>query len=419
MKNRYLLALILAATMALTACDFSLPWEPALPALATEPAPIVTPAANATGYLPANYPDGPIVFIKDNDLYVMDIYGQNQVRLTNDSYFDDHPVWSPDGSKIAFTSYRNENGDIYIIDPLNGTITQITNDPSHDWQPAWSPDGQKIAFISDRNDPGDLAEIFIYDLFTAQITQLTDSIQDQIALIQGSPSWSANDVIAYTSSTEGCGLVLRPSSGGSPTCKNIAIGDGRISSPVWSHSQTMFDVSLDGFQGVYIYNLITDQTTKIPTPKAGNVFGFSWSSDDRQIMASYYGANLDFYLYLINIDGSGIRQISDITDITEFSWLQRNGGAAPVGTSTPSFDEAEVRYILADIQLGNVADYYRQFLDQPNVAEAIRRWDAGITVTNIDQFERKLVGGTWQVVYAGTETLIDGKDVLLTSDPQP
>jgi hypothetical protein len=82
-------------------------------------------------------------------------------------------------------------------------------------------------------------------------------------------------------------------------------------------------------------------------------------------------------------------------------------------------DESRVRYILADIQLGGVDGYYREHVDAEEVAEALRRWDAGITVTNIDQFERKLIGDTWQVVYAGTETLIDGKDVLLTTDPQP
>jgi hypothetical protein len=82
-------------------------------------------------------------------------------------------------------------------------------------------------------------------------------------------------------------------------------------------------------------------------------------------------------------------------------------------------DEARVRYILADIQLGGVDGYYRAHVDAEEIAEALRRWDAGITVTNIDQFERKIVGETWQVVYAGTEMLINGSDVLLTTDPQP
>jgi hypothetical protein len=86
-------------------------------------------------------------------------------------------------------------------------------------------------------------------------------------------------------------------------------------------------------------------------------------------------------------------------------------------SSSSTFNEAQVRYILADSQFGSI-DYYRQFLDQPAVAEAVRRWDAGVRVTNINQFERKIVGDKgWQIVYVGTDTLINGMDVRLTTDP--
>jgi hypothetical protein len=79
--------------------------------------------------------------------------------------------------------------------------------------------------------------------------------------------------------------------------------------------------------------------------------------------------------------------------------------------------EAQIRYILADITLGDVATYYRQFTDQPAVAEAIQRWDAGVTVTNIEQFERRiLVYAGWKIIYLGTDTPINGMDVLLSTD---
>jgi hypothetical protein len=79
--------------------------------------------------------------------------------------------------------------------------------------------------------------------------------------------------------------------------------------------------------------------------------------------------------------------------------------------------EAQVRYILADIQLGDVAEYYRQFTDQPAVADAISRWDAGVRVTNIDQFERRILFyAGWKILYIGTDTPIDGMDVVLSGD---
>lgn len=79
-------------------------------------------------------------------------------------------------------------------------------------------------------------------------------------------------------------------------------------------------------------------------------------------------------------------------------------------------DKARVRYILADIQLGNVIDYYRENISDEETAEAIRQWDAGIRVININDFERKLINGQWQVIYAGTETPINGSDVILSTE---
>jgi hypothetical protein len=83
-----------------------------------------------------------------------------------------------------------------------------------------------------------------------------------------------------------------------------------------------------------------------------------------------------------------------------------------------STNEAHVRYIIVDSQLLNTAEPYRSKFTDEETYEALRRWDAGIRVTNLDQFARKLVNGQWQVVYAGTENPIKGMDVKLTSDPQ-
>jgi len=70
------------------------------------------------------------------------------VRLTTDPAFDEDPVWSPDGSKIAFTSERGGDYKVWIMPSIGGVQQQLTSDGS---SADWSPDGQWIVFDSNRS----------------------------------------------------------------------------------------------------------------------------------------------------------------------------------------------------------------------------------------------------------------------------
>ncbi|MHB1071030.1 MAG: S41 family peptidase, partial [Gemmatimonadaceae bacterium] len=63
-----------------------------------------------------------------------------------------YPTLSPDGTTIAFT-YR---GDLYRVPSSGGTATQLTQHPAHDLMPVWSRDGTRLAFASDRHGNFDL-----------------------------------------------------------------------------------------------------------------------------------------------------------------------------------------------------------------------------------------------------------------------
>ena len=82
----------------------------------------------------------------NSEIYVMDANGESQIRLTRHPLDDWQPVWSPDGTRIAFVSNRNGgNVQIYIMDSDGKNPTRLT-DGVWDREPAWSPDGRKIAF---------------------------------------------------------------------------------------------------------------------------------------------------------------------------------------------------------------------------------------------------------------------------------
>ncbi len=87
-------------------------------------------------------------------LYLFDVTTKKLDTLTTGIFDETSPVWSPDGSQLAFVSNRsedpdrNQNTDIYVIDARKGaTFKQLTIWSGSDNNPAWSPDGKRIAYL--------------------------------------------------------------------------------------------------------------------------------------------------------------------------------------------------------------------------------------------------------------------------------
>ncbi|MBL4700543.1 MAG: PD40 domain-containing protein, partial [Phycisphaeraceae bacterium] len=85
---------------------------------------------------------------KTADIYIKSTSGMAIMQITNDPSHDVTPVFSPDGSKIAFSSDRSGNWDIYIVDIQGGRPVQITVDATQDLSPSFSPDGKSLVYAS-------------------------------------------------------------------------------------------------------------------------------------------------------------------------------------------------------------------------------------------------------------------------------
>ncbi len=180
----------------------------------------------------------------DLEVFAMDVDGRNLRRLTNNGFWDLYPIWSPNGSQIAFLSKREVDLDIYVMDADgsdqrrlydsgsndadidwvsnkivftslfrvwsivdDGTeLTKITdlanagewgqaNLPIGDYDPRFNPDGTKIAFerLEDPNTQYGGYNIFTVDIDGTGETRLTNT-----GYSQGLASWShSGDEIVY------------------------------------------------------------------------------------------------------------------------------------------------------------------------------------------------------------------------------
>ena len=101
------------------------------------------------GKLKPKFPiEGRIVFQSnfdgDNEIYLI---SETKIKkLTDNSWDDEYPMWSPDGNKIAFIANPKGSYDIFTMNPDGSEITSITSFSSDEKTHCWFPDGKSIAF---------------------------------------------------------------------------------------------------------------------------------------------------------------------------------------------------------------------------------------------------------------------------------
>lgn len=98
-------------------------------------------------------PDGStIAFTYQGDIYTIPISGGAAHQLTTFSGRDTVPVWSPDGSQLAFASDRYGNLDVFVIPAGGGAPTRLTYDSRDDTPATFTADGMAVLFESARLD---------------------------------------------------------------------------------------------------------------------------------------------------------------------------------------------------------------------------------------------------------------------------
>ncbi|MCL2669089.1 MAG: Tol-Pal system beta propeller repeat protein TolB [Syntrophaceae bacterium] len=217
------------------------------------------------------------------DLYLINFDGTELTRITQYQSLTLAPRWSPDGKRLAFTSYREGNPDLYIRDLATGKtervisylgvnlpgswssdgkqllvtlsrdgnqeiydmnvetrlLRRLTRDFSIDVSPSRSPDGQRIAFVSNRAGS---PQIYIMDADGGNVRRLTME-----GNYNTSPAWSPKGKkIAYEGSVNGrFQIFLIDEEGGTP--QQLTYGGSDHESPSWSPDGRYLAYSVRGY----------------------------------------------------------------------------------------------------------------------------------------------------------------------------
>ena len=314
----------------------------------------------------------------NHDVYVMNVDGSNQTRLTTNLAYDDQPKWSPDGSKLAFISNRDGNFEIYTMNADGSSQTRLTNNPAADGFPSWSPNGTKIAFVSgDLRNPTTF-EIYVMNADGTNRTRLTND-----SLIDGVPSWSPDSTKIVFMGGPGSLFdvnsfeIFSMNADGSNRTRltNNTVGDGQ---PSYSPDGTKILFASGNVMsptGVEIFVMNADGSNRTQLTNNSVTDGFpAWSPDGSRIVfaTGSIGDETTVELDMMNADGSNQTRLTNNSSLDWFadweplstkqiqlglaSFGVGEGGGSGIITATRSGDTsaaATVNYATSDTSGAN------------------------------------------------------------------
>ncbi len=113
-----------------------------------------------------------VAFVYGGDLWVVDRSGGEAHRLTAGVGLESYPVFSPDGSQVAFAGDYEGNLDVYVVPTAGGIPRRLTHHPDPDVPVAWTPDGKSVVFRSPRTSHARFLKLFTVPVTGGQPAEL-------------------------------------------------------------------------------------------------------------------------------------------------------------------------------------------------------------------------------------------------------
>jgi tricorn protease len=101
-----------------------------------------------------------IAFVYAGDIWAVSRQGGEARGLVRGTAAAGHPVFSPDGSMIAYNAKTDGNDDVYIVPATGGESRRLTWHPGDDEVVGWTPDGKNVLFRSRRESTNDSSKLY-------------------------------------------------------------------------------------------------------------------------------------------------------------------------------------------------------------------------------------------------------------------
>jgi tricorn protease len=212
-----------------------------------------------------------IAFSYGGDLWVVDRSGGDAKRLTSDVGIEIDPVFSPDGTMIAFTGEYDGNEDVYVIPSDGGIPKRLTSHPGADQVVGWTRDGKRIVFRSARQSYSGFTQ-----LYTVGVSGGLPELLPLPMAVEGSysPDSSHLAYVPFTNFRESWqfqrGLKHYRGGTASPvwianlsnsSVEKVPRKDSNDSAPMWMGDKVYFLSDRDGPVNLYAYDIKSKQVS--------------------------------------------------------------------------------------------------------------------------------------------------------------
>jgi TolB protein len=261
---------------------------------------------------PSWSPDGSrVLFLSNRDdptidqLYLMGADGSNQSRLTNEPRGAHYPAWSPDGTMIVYSAIHDGSSDISVVDINGASHGILVHAPYFPFTPVWSPDGKKLAFRAANamyviNSDGSGQQLISGDLTRFDQPWFPDSARLAFSAIftrATCVSYPLSEIVVANADGSN---QKRLTSGNAP-CEAQTVKTGVAVSP--DGAKIKFETG-----DIYVLRADGADLKNITNTTTGNAFA-QWSPDGTMLaFSSWRGNNPD--IYLVNADGSNLFRLT-------------------------------------------------------------------------------------------------------------